>query len=127
MKKISRTQLAKAFVSLATDRNQVDLLRGLAYELVSTHRASEAELMLRDINRELLKQRHQIGVDVTAAHKLDAGVRAQLEAQLKKLTGATTVQTQVRVDGELLGGLVAETPDERLDLSLRHKLEMLEV
>ena len=127
MRKLSRAQLAKAFVALVTDANQADLIRGLAYELVSTHRASEVELMLRDINRELLRQRRQIDVSVTSAHELDASLRAQLEAQLKTLTGAKMVRTQLRVDRSLLGGLIAETPDDRMDLSLRHKLESLEV
>ncbi len=127
MKKPSRSQLAKTFVLLLGERKQSELIKGLAYELVTSHRAGELELLVRDINRELLAQKNHLELSVTVAHKLGPAARKAVETEMKSRTGARTVHMTIQEDALLLGGLVAETSDERLDLSLRHKLDLLEI
>ncbi len=126
MKKISRLKLAKAFVALANSKNQGDLLVGLAQELISSHRVSELPLMVQDINRELLAQKGHLEATVISAHTLDPDVMHEVEQELKNRTGAKTVRVKSEQDASLVGGIVAETPDEVIDLSLKYKLQQLE-
>lgn len=127
MKKVSRVKLAKAFVQMLDDYDAADLIRVLAQELVVTGRGSEADLLGRDIDRELLEQRRHLEVRLTLAHELSTSVVKSIEKQLATQVGAKTVHSSIERDPGLLGGFVAEMPDERIDTSLKTKLERLEV
>lgn len=127
MKKVTRNQLAKAFVALVNQQNYSGLLNELAQELVVSHRVSEMDLLVRDINRELLRQKRHLETTVTSVHSLEDNIVKAVERQLMHQTGAETVGAVFRQDPNLVGGLVAETPDELIDFSLKFKLEQLEV
>jgi len=62
---------------------------------------------------------------VRAARPVDADVRAQLADQLRRLTGRP-VELQVTVDPGLLGGVVVEVGDLRVDATAVHRLEQLQ-
>ncbi len=127
MKKVSRTQLAKAFVGLVNQSNLNKLIQELARELVVSRRSSEVDLLVRDINRELLRQKGHLEAKVITAHSLSAELKRRVETSLARQTGAKTVHTVAYEQPGLIGGLMAETPDELIDLSLKSKLEQLEV
>lgn len=126
MKKVSRTQLAKAFVALADKANYQRLINELARELVASRRTAEVDLLVRDINRELLRQKRHLEFKVFSAHKLDSGTMQQVERYLKRQTEADSVRARALIEEDLVGGLLVETPDELIDLSLKFKLEQLE-
>ena len=127
MKNVSRSNLAKAFVELAKPSNYKQLLAELARELMVSRRTAEVDLLLRDIKRELLKQKRQLEAEVFTAHKLQPSMLAEIEQHLRELTGASKVNASLNIQEDLVGGLLVETPDELLDLSLKYKLEQLEV
>jgi F-type H+-transporting ATPase subunit delta len=63
-------------------------------------------------------------VHVTAAKALDEDDRRQLEAVLEGRFGMVPV-LEVEVVPEILGGLIIEAGDQRLDLSIQQQLEEL--
>lgn len=61
---------------------------------------------------------------VTTAIPLDDTLRAQIAAQLGRLTGKT-IRLQERVDPAILGGAIARVGDTLIDGSLRRRFELL--
>ncbi len=61
---------------------------------------------------------------VTTAIPLDDTLRAQLAAQLGRLTGKS-IQLQERVDPAILGGAIARVGDTLIDGSLRRRFDLL--
>lgn len=61
---------------------------------------------------------------VTTAIPLDDTLRAQIAAQLGRLTGKS-IQLQERVDPAILGGAIARVGDTLIDGSLRRRFELL--
>jgi F-type H+-transporting ATPase subunit delta len=70
----------------------------------------------------LLDAKHgRMQVQVTLAHEPDEATRSAVATELTRIMGKQVVP-HVRVDGELLGGLIARYEDRVLDLSLRRRL-----
>jgi len=84
-----------------------------------------AELIANDIAREIFKQRGELLVGVTSAYKMSESVRKDLQNALAAATGAKDVALSEQIDPELIGGLVAQTPDAILDVSVRSQLKQL--
>jgi F-type H+-transporting ATPase subunit delta len=122
---ITRRAMARNFVShlgaLPTDQ----LVQALAAEMVVTRRTHQMELMLSDIAAELLEQRDELYGTATSAHELTAQVARELAAHIQQLSGAKRVELTHQIDPELVGGVIVDTPTERYDWSVRHKLDTL--
>ncbi len=63
-------------------------------------------------------------VRVTVAHPLDDAGEAEVALQLSRMLGKTAVP-DIRVDPDILGGIVVKTGDTVFDGSVRHRLERL--
>lgn len=125
--KISRRVLARTIAERLLQEPQhtrLWLQRVAAY-LIEHNRIQEVDLLVGDIAHELFAQGGQLLVDVTSARALSDTVKSELTQLLKEATGAKHVGISKRVDPDLLGGLVARTPDAVLDLSIRTKLKQL--
>ena len=96
----------------------------LAAYLIETKRTRELELFVRDI-KAALAERGVLLADVASAREIASETKNTITDYLKKKTGAQDVHLQTTVDPTLLGGVRIETPDERLDSTLRHKLNQL--
>ena len=96
----------------------------LAAYLIETKRTRELELFVRDI-KAALAERGVLLADVASAREIASETKNTITDYLKKKTGAKDVHLQTTVDPTLLGGVRIETPDERLDSTLRHKLNQL--
>lgn len=96
----------------------------LAAYLIETKRTRELELFVRDI-KAALAERGVLLADVASAREIANDTSETITDYLKKKTGAKDVHLQLTVDPTLLGGVRIETPDERLDSTLRHKLNQL--
>ncbi len=68
--------------------------------------------------------RRQVEVTVTTAAPLDPETRGMVIQRLTEVFGAAPVVTQC-IDAELLGGLLIQTGDEMIDLSVRTELEQI--
>lgn len=94
------------FAKLLTDRGQLSLLPAIQKELVRL-------------------EQHQDGitpVQVTVARERVAG--ASITDELQSLFGKRIAVSET-IDPTILGGLVAETDNERLDASLRQSLRQM--
>lgn len=79
-----------------------------------TEIAREYDLLLDD-------KLGRVNVSVTLAHEPDAAEMADITASLARLTGRDVV-SHVRVDGDILGGIIVRYGDRLLDGSLRRRL-----
>lgn len=120
--KLSRRKIAVYFADeLLAGRN---VSRQLAAYLIDSKRVRELGLVIRDIEAALA-DRGVLLADVASSHELSGETEKIVSDYLKKATGAKDVHLRPEVDPSLLGGVRIETPDERLDSTLRHRLNQL--
>lgn len=125
--KTSRRIIVRATVEqlLAHPSRQAHIMKELAAYLLEQKMVDDVDLVINDLTRELAARSGTMLVTVTSAHSLNDVVRKELTQSLQKATGATDVVLSETVDTDLLGGLIARTPDAELDLSVRTKLKRL--
>ena len=125
--KVSRRVIARTVAAklLAEPSRQNHWLKVTAAYLMSQKMVDDLDLFINDLAHELYEQSGHLLVDVTSARKLTDAVRTQLKHTLTEATGAKRVELSERVDTDLLGGLIARTPDAVLDASVRTQLKQL--
>lgn len=64
---------------------------------------------------------------VTSAVPLDANLRAEFEALVKKYSDKKQVELVERVDAEMIGGFVLNVGDRQVDASIKNKIKALKV
>jgi F0F1-type ATP synthase delta subunit len=125
--RVSRRAIAKVIAEklLAEPARRDHWMKALASFLVENHMADDADLVSNDIAHELFVQGGPLLVEVTSARPLNESVRAELVSFLKKQTDAKEVVIAARTDTSLLGGVIARTPSQELDASVRAQLKQL--
>lgn len=125
--KTSRRIIVRATAEqlLAHPNRQAHIMKELAAYLLEQKMVNDVDLVINDLIRELADVSGTMLVSVTSAHSLNDTVRKELTQSLQKATGATDVVLSETIDTDLLGGLIARTPDAELDLSVRTKLKRL--
>ena len=125
--KTSRRVLARTIAAklLGEPDRRRHWLRVTAAYLMAHNMDGDVDLVLNDIARELYRQSGHLIVDVTSARKLSDHTREELTRMLKEATNASHVEIAEKINPELLGGLIARTPDAILDASVRTKLKQL--
>lgn len=119
--RVSRRKIADyAADSLVAGKKPADVLATVAAYLVTTKRTREQELIVRDIE-SALQARGIVVTDITSVHP----VADTLLAQIKKLTGAKSLQTRQILDDTVLGGVRIGVPGKRFDGTIRRKLNAL--
>lgn len=126
-KGFSRRLLAKTVAAklIAEPSRRAHWIQALAAYVAQHNREAEAELIANDIVREVFIQNGELLVTVTSAQKLQDNIRSEVVEALKKDTGAKVVTLAESQDPSLIGGLVAQTPDAILDVSVQTKLKRL--
>lgn len=120
--KLSRRKIAAHFADeLVAGRN---IVRPLAAYLIESRRVREAGLVVRSIEAALA-DRGVLLADVASSRTLAQDTQAEITNYLKQATGASHVELRPSVDPHLLGGVRIDTPNERLDTTLRHRLNQL--
>lgn len=120
--KLSRRKIAAYFADeLIAGRS---VIKPLAAYLVESKRLREADLVIRDIEAALA-DRGVLLADIASSRDLSAETAKTIVNHLKDTTGAKTVELRSHVDPYLLGGVRIDTPGERLDATLRHRLNQL--
>lgn len=94
----------------------------LAAYVVSTRRTKDVDAILRQAIR-LQANDGNVELTVTTAHGLGADVRKQIE----KLFAADAKQVIMneKQDSAVLGGVLVESAEQRLDLTVRRQLQRL--
>ncbi len=122
MSKLSRRKIASMWADeLIAGR---DINKQIAAYLVESGREREADLIARD-TVSALAARGVVSADVTSATDLSAESKKAIEAFLKTTKQAQKVMIHTSVDPTLIGGVRIDTADERLDATLRGRLNQL--
>ena len=120
--RIPRRKIATYFVSeLLAGRN---VTMQLAAYLVESKRIREATLIIRDIEVSLADHGVLLA-DVSSSRDLTAETKSAITSYLKKATGAHDIKLRTSTDVDLLGGVLMETPSQRMDATIRHRLNQL--
>jgi len=119
--RLSRKKIAEyAAARLAKGDDVKAVLREVAAFLIDTRRTRELDLLVRDI--EFALSGHGIVIaDVTSAYPLSD----ELKKSIKELVGGKQLILRETVDAEVLGGIRLVTPGERLDATLKRKIQAL--
>ena len=120
--KLSRRKIAAYIADEAIAGR--DKLKPLAAYLIESKRIREASLIVRDIE-SALADRGILFADVFSSYDLTSDTEKAITDYLKDKTKAKDVHLREAVDDTLLGGVRIETPDQRLDSTLRYRLNQL--
>jgi F-type H+-transporting ATPase subunit delta len=119
--RISRRKLSEyAAERLVKGEKPSVIIKEVAAFLIDTRRTREAELVVRDIE-SALAQRGIIVADVTSAFPLTDA----LKTEIKRLVGGKELVLRETVDQTVLGGIRLTTPGQRLDATLKRKIQAL--
>lgn len=124
--KLSRRKVAAHLADeLVAGRSTTkSILKQLAAYLVDTKRTCELELFVRDIEAALV-ERGVLLADIASARELSKDTEQAIAKYLKQKTGVKDVHLRSSIDEDLLGGVRIETPDQRLDNTIRHRINQL--
>lgn len=127
MAKLSRRLLARTIAAQLIEHpsERKHWLTALAAYLVEQNRTEEVDLIVNDIAHELYHQAGILLVEIESANPLTDTIRAEVKALLSKDSKAKRIELAEATNPELLGGLIARTPDAVVDLSVRTKLKQL--
>jgi F0F1-type ATP synthase delta subunit len=121
--KARRTRIARVIAdqSLKSGVSR-KLAREIAAYLMSEHRTSEVDSIVRDVQADWAEA-GQVEVIVSSAHPLTAAARTEARQQAKRLyPKAKRIVVTENIDPGLIGGVRLSFADRQLDLSLRSKL-----
>jgi F-type H+-transporting ATPase subunit delta len=94
----------------------------LAALLIEERRTKDADAIIREVER-LLANQGSIELKVTTAHGLTERLRQEIVALFKDKANHITVNE--KKDPSVLGGVLVESNEERLDLTVRRQLQRL--
>ncbi|MDE1466349.1 F0F1 ATP synthase subunit delta [Aurantiacibacter sp. D1-12] len=122
---ISRGQIASVMAGLGDHLGLSELTRSFLGVLAENRRVSALPGMIRAFATIAAAQRGEVQAEVASAHELSEEQIATLETKLRAREGRT-VKLKSRVDPDLLGGLVVTIGSQRIDSSIRTRLNSLE-
>lgn len=121
---VTLTQKNKVMGRICEQLGMHRLVRNFVFLVVRNRRARLFPQMRAAFERGLDARMGVVKADVASAAELQEGSRANLEAQLARLTGKR-VRAHYSVDPALLGGAVARIGSTIFDGSVRGQLETL--
>ena len=123
---LSRAEQAKAIGALAGKAGFSGLTRNFLGLVAQNRRLFAVPGMIEAFLGILAKRRGEVTAQVTTAQELTAAQRAALDEQLRRTVGAK-VTVDVRIDPNLLGGMVVRVGSRMVDASLRTKLQRMQL
>jgi F-type H+-transporting ATPase subunit delta len=123
---LSRAEQAKAVAAVASHAGFDALTRNFLGLVAQNRRLFAVPAMIRAFLERLAARRGEVTAEVTSALELTPAQFAAVGDQLRKAMGSK-VAVEVKVDKELLGGLVVKVGSRMVDASLRSKLHRLQL
>ena len=123
---LSRADQGAAIAALLKRSEAKELTRNFVALAATNRRLFALPRMIDAYLAELARRRGEVTAEVTAANKLTDAQAQSLTETLKKLVGAK-VTVDIKIDPELLGGLIVKLGSKLFDSSLRTKLRKLEL
>ncbi len=121
---IDRTQAAAGIHAAAASLGLDPLTTNFLGVLAKNRRLASLPAIIADFNKLAAAQRGEVTAQVTSAHPLSDDQVVALKAKLRAGLGADAA-LDLRVDPEILGGLIVRTGSRLIDSSLRTKLDTL--
>lgn len=121
---MSRAQQAQALDGVAEYLALSDLTRNFLGVLANNRRLSSLQDMIAAFKAIAAAQRGEVSAQVTSAHPLTEEQLATLKTKLTARQGRTVMLSH-DVDPDLLGGLVVTIGSQRIDGSIRTRLNSL--
>jgi len=121
---ISREALGRVLKGLGDHLGLAELTRNFLGVLAQNRRVGELPAAIRAFRAIAAGQRGEVSAEVASAHPLTDEQIATLEQKLRAREGRT-VKLSTRVDPDLLGGLVVTIGSQRIDGSIRTRLNTL--
>lgn len=122
---ISRRVLARHIANeLYRGARRSDVVLQLAAYVVEHKLTSSIELIVADVARNL-EQRGMVSARVVTARVMSEDLRRAVENYVKRIEGASVVELDQTVDASLIGGIVIEAPNKRLDATIATTLKNL--
>ena len=121
---VSREALGRVLAGLGDTLKLAELTRKFLGVLAPNRRVGELPGVIRAFQAIAAAQRGEVGAEVASAHPLTDEQLSTLEQKLRAREGRT-VKLKTRVDPDLLGGLVVTIGSQRIDSSIRSRLNSL--
>ncbi len=121
---ISRSQIANVMSGIGAHLGLSALTKNFLGVLADNRRVSALPGMIRAFATIAAAQRGEVQAEVASAHALTDEQISTLETKLRAREGRT-VKLKSRVDPDLLGGLVVTIGSQRIDSSIRTRLNSL--
>ena len=121
---IKRHQIASVMNGMADHLGLSELTRNFLGVLATNRRVADVPAIIRAFSAIAAAQRGEVQAEVASAHALTDEQIATLESKLRAREGRT-VKLSSRVDPSLLGGLVVTIGSQRIDSSIRTRLNSL--
>lgn len=121
---ISREEAGKAFAALAPQLGLDDITANFLGVLARNGRKRELRPVIRLFRRLAAEHRGEVTADVITARPLNDEQVSALKTKLRARAGRE-VTLEPHVDPKILGGLVIKLGSERIDASIRSKLNRL--
>jgi len=116
----SRGQVA-AFVARELRQGRTEALKQAAAWLHDTGRVRQAKYLAEDVAAAVAREGY-VFARITTARELSEDARAAIESYIKSQTGAETLELEMAVDRDIIGGVRVEIPGAELDATVRRKL-----
>jgi F-type H+-transporting ATPase subunit delta len=101
-----------------------ELVRNFLVLVAERGRAAELDEIHREFERLLAAETGRLTLELTTAVELSDGEADEIVAQIEQTSGRTVEATR-KVDPALIGGVVLQVGDRRLDASVRGRIERL--
>lgn len=98
-----------SFLMLLVDKRRIVFLKPICEQYLA---------LLRDLTNTVL-------AEVTAARQLSEEQERRIEEDVKRRTGANAVELKVKIDPDIIGGVVIKVGSQIFDASLRGQLRRL--
>jgi F-type H+-transporting ATPase subunit delta len=121
---VSRAEAGKAFAALVPQLNLDPITGNFLGVLARNGRKNELRSVIRLFKRLAAEHRGETSADVVTARPLNDDQIAALKAQLRTRAGRD-VNIEATVDPNILGGIVVKLGSQRIDASIRTKLNRL--
>lgn len=121
---VSRAEAERAVNAVAAPLQLDSTTRNFLGVLAQNRRLGQMSQIVRDFRRLAAQWRGETTAEVVSAHPLDAGQVDALQQSLRQRVGRE-VSVDLSVDPDLLGGMVVTIGSQRIDSSIRTRLNTL--
>jgi F-type H+-transporting ATPase subunit delta len=123
---LSRSDQAKAIGVLAERAGLSSLVRDFLAVVARNRRLFAVPAIIAAFLQKLAARRGEVSAQVTAARPLSEAQLTALNEQLRRSIGSR-VSVDVRVDPELIGGMIVKVGSRMVDGSVKSKLQRLQL